>query len=490
MSAPPKAVQKLQRGQQLLRQRDVQGGIKLIKEAAEAGRSSAQIQLAAAQQLHMLGRVDDAADLYRRGIKLDHANTNARVGLGQCLKARGDHAGALELFDKVLAAQPANYLAAASRAELLVDQGEAEAALDAIEKLSAMPGDANTPGSLALLRARLSPKAIDPERVIPELRAVVQLQQIQPRTRGILLGELGRLEEKQQRYDDAFRAYAASKQAFRPPWDPDQHTARVTDQIERWTSAWDTIPAAKAEGPAIVFILGMPRSGTTLIEQMLAQLEGVVAGGEQSVISQIVAERDAPPGLVQPLVADPASLDTRAIELMAAEAAKRYAIKVGFKRGQTFTDKQPGNFFYVPLILKLFPTARIIHCARNPMDVCLSNFAITFGRPHPETHDLTHLGRYYRDYERLMDAWKPLAGDRMTEAVYEDVVADTESQARRLVEFVGRPWDDAVLRFHESTRTVRTASREQVRQKVYTSSVSRHERFGAHLDPLRAALGR
>lgn len=490
MNAPPKAVQKLQRGQQLLRQRDIQGGVKLIKEAADAGRSSAQIQFAAAQQLHMLGRVDDAADLYRRGLKLDHTNANARVGLGQCLKARGDHETALEMFDAVLAAQPGNSIAAGSRAELLVDQGDAEAALAAIDSLRAMPGDGNSPATLALLRARLSPKAVDPDEIIPELQHAVQLQQVQPRTRGVLFGELGRLEEKQQRYDNAFRAYTASKQVFRPPWDPDQHTARISDQIERWTNAWDGIPTSKAEGPAIVFVLGMPRSGTTLIEQMLAQLEGVAAGGEQSVISQLVAERDTPPGLVQPLVADPASLDTRAVELMASDAAKRYALKVGHKRGEAFTDKQPGNYFYVPLILKLFPNARIIHCVRNPMDVCLSNFAITFGRPHPETHDLTHLGRYYRDYERLMDAWKPLAGDRMTEAVYEDVVADAETHARRLVEFIGKPWDDSVLRFHESTRTVRTASRDQVRQKVYTSSVSRHERFGAHLDPLRAALGR
>lgn len=490
MSAPPRAVQKLQRGQQLLRERDIQGGVKLIKEAAEAGRSSAQIQFAAAQQLHMLGRVDDAAELYRRGLRLDHTNTGARVGLGQCLKARGDHAAALEMFDKVLAAQPANVFAAASRAELLVDTGDAAAALEAIEALSALPGDGSTPATLALLRARLSPKAIDPGAVIPALKAASQLRQVQPRTRGMLFGELGRLEERLGRYDDAFRAYAASKQAFRPPWDPDQHTARVSDQIERWTDAWAAIPAASDEGPEIVFILGMPRSGTTLIEQMLGQLGGVVPGGEQSVISQLVAERDPPPGLVQPLIADPATLDARTIARMAADATKRYALKVGHQRDQLLTDKQPGNFFYVPLILKLFPRARIIHCVRNAMDVCLSNFAISFGRPHPETHDLTHLGRYYRDYERLMEAWRPLAGDRMTEAVYESVVADTEAHARRLVAFIGAPWDDAVLRFHESERTVRTASREQVREKVYSTSVARHERFGAHLHALRTALGR
>ncbi len=490
MNVPPKAAQKLQQGQQLLRQRDIQGGVKLIKEAADAGRSSAPIQLAAAQQLHALGRVDDAAELYRRALKLDHASANARVGLGQCLKARGDHTGALELFDRVLAAQPGHYLAAASRAELLVDQGDADRALEAIDALRNLPGDAGTPATLALLRARLSPKAVAPEEVIPELRSATQLQQVQPRLRGVLFGELGRLEERLGRYDDAFRAYTASKQAFRPPWDPNQHAARVSEQIERWTAAWDSIPQASAQGPEVVFILGMPRSGTTLVEQMLAQLEGLAPGGEQSVLSQIVAERDPPPGLVQPMIANPASLDARAIELMAADAAKRYALKVNHKRGELFTDKQPGNFFYVPLILKLFPRARIIHCVRNPLDVCLSNFAISFGRPHPETHDLTHLGRYYRDYERLMDAWRPLAADRMIDAVYEDLVADTRTHAERLVAFIGRPWDDAVLRFHESDRTARTASREQVRQKVYTSSVARHERFGAHLDPLRAALGR
>lgn len=490
MNPPPRAVQKYQRGQQLLQQRDIQGGLKLIREAADAAKQHRDIQIAAATTFHRVGRVAEGAEFYRRCLKLNHNDHDARVGLGQCLKTQGDHARALEMFDAVLAAKPGHYLATASRAELLVDEARHDAAIETIDELKTLPGDAMKPYTIALLRARMSPRTIDPDDVVPELEAVAMNESIQPRARGTLFGELGRLEERRGNHDEAFAAYAAAKRVFRPPWDGPLHTRRVSEQIEKWTDAFARIPQASMDGPEIVFILGMPRSGTTLIEQMLAQLEGVVAGGEQSVVSQIVGEREPPPGLVQPLLTDLGSLNQRTIDAIAADAIRRYAERVKHKRGELFTDKQPGNYYYIPLILKLFPRARIIHCTRDPMDVCLSNFAISFGRPHPETHDLADLGVYYKDYERLTSAWADLAGDRMTEAVYEDVVADTETHARRLVEFIGNDWDDAVLRFHESERTARTASREQVRQKVYTSSVKRHEKFGEHLRPLRDALGR
>ncbi|MEO1583514.1 MAG: sulfotransferase, partial [Planctomycetota bacterium] len=458
---PPKAAQKFQRGQLLLQQRDIPGGVKLIREAADAGRSSAELQLAAAQRLHSLGRVDDAGELYRRAIKLDHTSLNARVGLGQCLKAKGDTEAALEMFDRAVAMQPESFFAAANRAEALVDLGDAGPALEAVSSLESLTGDANAPATIALLRARLSPKAIEPDEVIPQLEhANASLTKLPPRMRGMLLGELGRLQERRERYDRAFVAYAESKRVFRPPWDPDQHDARIAQQIHAWTNAWEAVPGATDPGPEIVFILGMPRSGTTLIEQMLTQLDGIVPGGEQSAISQTVAGHETQPPMVQPLLTDPASLDQRAVDRLAAEAARFYALRIKRSKTDAFTDKQPGNYFYIPLILKLFPRARIVHCVRDAMDVCLSNFAISFARPRPETHDLAHLGRYYLAYEQLVEAARPLAGDRMTDAVYEDVVADTETHAKRLVGFLGRPWDDRVLRFYESDRTVRTASRE------------------------------
>ncbi|MCA9300062.1 MAG: sulfotransferase, partial [Phycisphaerales bacterium] len=153
------------------------------------------------------------------------------------------------------------------------------------------------------------------------------------------------------------------------------------------------------------------------------------------------------------------------------------------------TDKLPGNGMWLGLIHALFPEARVVHCRRDPIDTCLSCYCFEFAGALSFAYDLESLGRYHIEMDRLMSHWKAVLPMPIHDAVYEDLVTDLDTGARALVEFAGLPWDDACLRFHEAERTVRTASMDQVRRPIYTSSVRRADRFGARLDPLRRALG-
>lgn len=231
-----------------------------------------------------------------------------------------------------------------------------------------------------------------------------------------------------------------------------------------------------------VFILGMPRSGTTLTEQILAGHPEVFGAGERGFVGQIAQK------LYHGAGAPPEPLSHDAL----AAAADFYLAAIGRLNGTAarVTDKMPANFLHLGLIARVFPRARIIHCRRDPIDTCLSCFMQNFRAAHLSwTCDLADLGHYYCQYRRLMDYWRTVLPDgTMLEVDYEDTVADLESQARRLVEFVGLEWDDACLRFNETERAVVTASHSQVRRKLYGGSVGRWRRYGDGLQPLIEAL--
>jgi hypothetical protein len=153
------------------------------------------------------------------------------------------------------------------------------------------------------------------------------------------------------------------------------------------------------------------------------------------------------------------------------------------------TDKMPHNFMYLGLVALLFPDCHVIHCTRDPLDMCLSCYTTHFAAGHEFSHDLRHLGLFYRDYERLMAHWEMVVNFPMVEMRYEAVVADLEGQARRLLGFLDLPWDERCLGFHRTHRAVATASTAQVRRPIYASSVGRWRKYEKHLGELIEALG-
>src|SRR3954454_11302730 len=236
-----------------------------------------------------------------------------------------------------------------------------------------------------------------------------------------------------------------------------------------------------------VFIVGMPRSCSTLVEQILSSHPDVYGAGEVKYLARVLGQlRDRFPSLPKyPEMMGkitPAQIDI---------VAKNYqqALAQGAGDSRRITDKLLTNYFFLGLINLMFPKAKVIHTRRDPVDTCLSGFTKLFKDDMPHSYDLAELGRYYGKYRELMEHWeKVLPEGFLTTVVYEDVVADTEKEAKRLIEFLGLPWDDKCVDFHKSARRVKPASVPQVRKPIYKTSVQRWKKYGAGLQPLADAV--
>ena len=236
-----------------------------------------------------------------------------------------------------------------------------------------------------------------------------------------------------------------------------------------------------------IFILGMPRSGTTLTEQIIASHPMVHGAGELPDMLNIANGMNSSDGS--------SHYPEKLLELSCPEIKAMGQLYIDNllqrnSEAQRITDKMPANFFAVGLIRVLLPQAKIIHVRRNPIDTCISGFSKMYNRGQFYSYDLTELGHYYRQYARLMEHWRSvMPSETFYELQYEELVADNEDQARKLLEFCGLDWSDDCLSFHKTERSIRTASVTQVRQPIYKTSVERWRRYEAHLQPLLEALG-
>jgi tetratricopeptide (TPR) repeat protein len=243
-----------------------------------------------------------------------------------------------------------------------------------------------------------------------------------------------------------------------------------------------------------IFILGMPRSGSTLIEQILSSHPQVHGAGELQAVHKSMVEMRWPyEGYLQPgadgtlMPSPPPKPANRYFRELGAAYVK--ALRGYSAKAQRITDKMPDNYFDIGMIHLCLPNAVILHSVRDPVDTCLGCYKQIFATGHETTYDLTLMGKTYVLYRRLMEHWNRVLPGRIVDVVYENLVADPETEIRRLLAACGLPWNDACLRFHENQRAVRTASSSQVRQPLYKSSLQRWRRYEKHLGPLLEALG-
>jgi tetratricopeptide (TPR) repeat protein len=281
--------------------------------------------------------------------------------------------------------------------------------------------------------------------------------------------EGGRLRRKQMEYDPAAHS---------------QLIDRIIATFDQSNLARLRVGGISSELP--IFVLGMPRSGTTLTEQIIASHPDVHGAGEllnlMQIFNRATASGDSYPGNIAGLTP----------ELVSAWAEDYIAgVQKRAPDARRITDKMPGNFIALGLIHAMLPNAKIVHVSRNPADNCLSCFTKQFGNDsHAYSYDLTELGRYYVDYARLMAHWRRVLPEgAFLDVRYEDLVADNEAQARRLIAYCGLEWNDACMESHKTKRPVRTASVTQVRQPIYTSSVERWRCYEPFLKPLIDELG-
>jgi tetratricopeptide (TPR) repeat protein len=328
------------------------------------------------------------------------------------------------------------------------------------------------------------------EEEVTAMRGLLGKGRLQRSNQAQLHFALGRALEQRHRYHEAFRHYAEGNalRARDAPFDIEGFERR-TARIRRFFDAAFFRAHARSGHPAQepIFIVGLPRSGSTLVEQILASHSRVEGTMELPNILNIVsrfdhlrADRDGYPETVATVpTADFAAIGRRYLEETAALRHGR----------DKFTDKLPNNFSHIGLIHAILPNSLIIDARRHPMDACFSTFKQYFAEGQTFSYDLGHLGRYYRCYLELMDHWDAVLPGRVLRIQYEELVRDPEVHIRRLLEHCGLEFEPACLKFHETRRPVRTASAEQVRQPLYSSGIGHWKHFAEELEPLRASLG-
>ncbi len=462
---------------------DIRLAASFFGAAAAREPKSASTQIVLAEALEEISNYELAARHFQLALMQKPNNTVALRGLGRCQVQIGNADQALPLFEKVIKLEPAHPTARIEYANALTSLGRMDHAAGQLRK-TIEQGNGVAAAYLALAHT----KRFSGEP--PELDAILGLlgrDDLAPaqrsdldRAAGKMLSDLGR--------DGEAIAHVASSKATARPFDLDAQRDWLARLRETFTR--DTL--AKLEGlgdpsEVPVFILGMPRSGTTLVEQICASHPDVYGAGERTDIWE----------LAHGLSLSAKSPDTKERFLAAANSealsktAARYlsAVRALAPKARRITDKMPHNFELVGLIAVLFPNARIVHVRRDPIDGCLSCFFNVFNDAHGYNNDLRTLGLYYREYDRLMRHWNEVLPGRMLDCRYEDLIADQEGQSRRLIDHLGLPWDDACLRFHETDRAVNTPSRWQVRQPIYASSVKRWKAYEDKIEPLIEALG-
>ena len=470
-----------------------------------------------------LGRDDDAEALLARCLELAPGFHAARLNHALLLNRLNRPVDALAQADALLAIEPANASYLNLKAAILSRIGDADQAIALYEAILAehprLPRLWTSYGHV-LKTAGFQPRAIEAYRraiavdpahgeaywSLANLKtfrfdaADVAAMQRQL-ARADLGGEdryhfdfaLGKALEDAGEYAASFRHYLAGNSlrkatAFHEPNDITARTRRVQEIYTR--RFFDQRAGCGSDAPDPIFVVGLPRAGSTLIEQILSshsQVEGTMELPEVIAITRMLRQRTDVPNAKSyhdVLAALPAN-ELRAL-------GERYLERTRIHRRTGtpfFIDKMPNNFAHIGLIHLALPNARIIDARRHPLACCLSGFKQHFARGQHHTYDLGHLGRYYRDYVDLMAHFDAVLPGRIHRVIYERMVDDTQTEVRRLLDYCGLPFEESCLRFFENPRAVRTASSEQVRKPIYRDGVDHWRHFEPWLGPLKDALG-
>lgn len=399
------------------------------------------------------GRTAEAVEHYRKALTIQPKLSEAFNNLGNSLKELGK-------FDEALAA----YLEA-----LAIDPRSAAAYINLADAHKFQPGD---PQIAAMEQLILDRECSDEERT--------QLH-----------FALGKAYADVKRHEQSFDHFVAGSTLKRKELAYDETAMLGLFERIKTIFTGDLFRRSGGQGdPSTVplFIIGMPRSGTTLVEQILASHPGVFGAGELADLGKVIGVVQIYGGQPVPFPEFVPSMGQQQLRQFGASYVAR--LRQRSATAERITDKLPANFLYAGLIHLALPNARIIHVMRNPVDTCLSCFSKLFTGEQAHTYDLGELGRYYRAYQGLMAHWrKVLPPGVVLDVQYEEVVENIEAQARRIIAHAGLAWDESCLAFYENQRPIRTASATQVRQPIYGSSIGRWRPYKDRLLPLLAELG-
>lgn len=428
--------------------------------------------------LEMSGRWSEAIDAFHRAIQLgDSNNEETHTHLGSVLAQNGQEAAARENYEKALELNPEHAPAMYGLGMVVTSFGEFEQASQWFRR--AVRRDPDLVEVYQQLAAVRRFESVDD----PEIKLMTELLAEPARddlSREKLHYALGKTLDDCGEHDQAFEHISTANRLKRDrkgAFDIEGHRDLVGRIISTFDQEFfDDFEPRGSQSKQPVFIVGMPRSGTSLVEQILASHPRVNGAGELRFIEQASRTRV---GVYPDLVP---TLDAPALEAAAEDYLKRLTERGGNIRH--ITDKYPANFLHIGFIRLLFPNAKIIHIRRNAVDTCLSIYFQDFATANLYANRLQDIGGYYQCYQSLMDHWGSLGSDLFLTIDYEELTTDLEGQVRKMVEWLDLEWDPACLDFTNNRRPVSTLSRWQVRQPVYQSSVDRWRRYENHLGEL------
>ena len=459
-----------------------------------------------------IGRWRDAEHLLRRAVELAPGWTAARANLAIVLGRMGRPAEAMELLDDILAEEPDWIGHWNLKAATLARLGDFEDAIklyeNVLQRVSHQPkvwmsyghmlktvgrqaeGIAAYREAIALRPAlgeawwslaNLKTVKFD-DADLAAMQQALATDDLSEEDRFHIEFALGKAMHDLGRADDAF-GYYSSANALRlkgQPYDAAQTTKKVDRCIAAFTAEAFAEHHGGCEAPDPIFIVGMPRAGSTLVEQILSS-HSLVEGTSELQDIPMLARRT---GYPRPSL--------KLSEKQRRELGEEYLKRAGVQRRTDrpfFIDKLPNNWLHVPFIQLILPNAKIIDARRHPLGCCFSNFRQHFARGQDFTYDLADVGRYYADYVRLMAHIDTVLPGRVHRVIYERMVDDTETEVRKLLDYCGLTFEPQVLEFYKTERAVRTASSEQVRRPIYRDATEEWKPYERHLGPLKGALG-
>lgn len=429
------------------------------------------------------GRMDEAAYRFEQVLtaKPDHAG--ARMGLGEALEASGRQEEAYAVIERLIAAEPENAAARFVLGRVLKQLGRFTESREAFARAVALDPDNLT---FHYMLAQSAPFTSDDTRLTALETLARDEQRFPDQQRAELHFALFKAYDELRRPEDAFAHLEKGNRLYRAlvPY----QEAEVFDffrELKEVYSGGAIAAYAEAGHPSDVplFVVGMPRSGTSLVEQILASHPDVHGAGELLFVQDLILGGFA--GYDYP--ADLAALGAEGLRRFGGYYAVRLSALA--PKAKRIVDKLPANFRHLGLLHLALPKARIVQVTRDARDTCFSCYTQMFANGLNYAYDLGELGRYCRASEDLMAHWRAvLPPQALLEVRYENLIADFETEVRRLIAFAGLDWNDAVMRFHETKRAIRTQSEYQVRRPLYTSSIGRWKPYERWLEPLFAAL--
>jgi tetratricopeptide (TPR) repeat protein len=427
------------------------------------------------------GRLNQAAALLEKVVAEEPDNAQALQNLGAVYARLERMEKARPLLERAVALAPDMPMAHHNLGSVLSKLGEIEEADRLVRRaIELSPGYGEAYHALA----NLSQGTAGAEYV-PQIEKALRAKDVDDHNKRYLNFAAGHFLHRLKRYDEAFQHYVAANRARGAEYDPKVFDGALREARAAFPPA--IFDRANADRPGRhVFVVGLPRSGTTLVEQILSSHPAVAAAGEMPDIPMIAgtlpkfAEGDAKfPGCL-------AALPDEAFKGLARSYHARVREVAG--DAEVHVDKNPYNFIYLGLINLLLPDAVVVHCRRHPLDTALSCFMQNFTIGNEFTFSMATIGHYYRFYERMMAHWEGVVRLPIHTVDHRYLVADFETEARRLIAAVGLEWDDACLRYYENKRIVHTASSEQVRRPLTGEGVNRWRHYAAHIRPMIDAM--